>query len=429
MTSPFTDRCMSVTSSGRSSTSTTIRWHSGLFVVMAFAMDCSTMVLPAFGGDTISARCPLPTGITRSMTRVVSMCGSVSRRSRSFGYSGVSLVNSGRSLGLVRVQAVDRVDAHQRVELLPLLLAVTRLAHDTGDGVTATQAVLADQRQRDVDVVRAGQVAGGAHERVVVQHVQDAADGQQDVVLADLGVRRPPPPSRPGLLSPLATAPTAPAVAEPAAATATALVVIVGWLLPRAGCPGGRSDGCVAAAAGRCGSLAGRTGRPGRSIAAVAAARARLRRGCRRLFATLPLGRAADGRPVPGRSPRWRHLLTAAVRWPRLRAAGGAGRAARRRLRDGRRPRRPCRRPCCCRPGLAAVVRLRSRAALAVRLRLAPRRRGGGSPSPSARELGLVAGRRARYGRWRGRGYPPCRSLMAAIRSPLRMPVVPLMPS
>ena len=56
MTSPFTDRCMSVTSSGRSSTSTTMRWHSGLFVAIAFAMACSTIVLPAFGGDTISAR-------------------------------------------------------------------------------------------------------------------------------------------------------------------------------------------------------------------------------------------------------------------------------------------------------------------------------------------------------------------------------------
>ena len=85
MTSPFTDRCMSVTSSGRSSTSTTMRWHSGLFVVIAFAIACRIVVLPAFGGDTISARWPLPTGITRSMTRVVSMCDSVSRRSRSFG--------------------------------------------------------------------------------------------------------------------------------------------------------------------------------------------------------------------------------------------------------------------------------------------------------------------------------------------------------
>ena len=50
MTSPFTERCMSVTSSGRSSTSTTMRWNSGLFVVIALAIACSTIVLPAFGG-------------------------------------------------------------------------------------------------------------------------------------------------------------------------------------------------------------------------------------------------------------------------------------------------------------------------------------------------------------------------------------------
>ena len=53
----------------------------------------------AFGGDTISPRCPLPTGATRSMIRpVAGFPGLVpfSRRSRSCGYSGVSLANSGR---------------------------------------------------------------------------------------------------------------------------------------------------------------------------------------------------------------------------------------------------------------------------------------------------------------------------------------------
>ena len=56
MTSPLTARCMSVTSSGRSSTRTTIRWHSGLFVVMALAIACMTSVLPALDGDTIRPR-------------------------------------------------------------------------------------------------------------------------------------------------------------------------------------------------------------------------------------------------------------------------------------------------------------------------------------------------------------------------------------
>ena len=32
-----------------------MRWTSGLFVVIALAIACSTIVLPAFGGETISA--------------------------------------------------------------------------------------------------------------------------------------------------------------------------------------------------------------------------------------------------------------------------------------------------------------------------------------------------------------------------------------
>ncbi|CAM5258598.1 hypothetical protein SALBM311S_03897 [Streptomyces alboniger] len=96
MTSPFTDRCMSVTLPGRSSTRTTIKWHSGLLCVIALATACMIMVLPVFGGATIRPRCPLPIGDTRSMIRVVRTPGSVSRRRRSCGYSGVSLLNSGR---------------------------------------------------------------------------------------------------------------------------------------------------------------------------------------------------------------------------------------------------------------------------------------------------------------------------------------------
>ena len=56
MTSPLTARCMSVTSSGRSSTRTTMRWHSGLLVVMALASACITIVLPALAGATMRPR-------------------------------------------------------------------------------------------------------------------------------------------------------------------------------------------------------------------------------------------------------------------------------------------------------------------------------------------------------------------------------------
>ena len=64
-TSPFTERSKSVTSSGRSSTSTTIRWHSGLFCVMELAIDFRIIVLPDFAGETISPRWPLPIGEPR----------------------------------------------------------------------------------------------------------------------------------------------------------------------------------------------------------------------------------------------------------------------------------------------------------------------------------------------------------------------------
>ncbi len=69
ITSPFTERCMSVTSSGRSSINSTMRYNSGWFAVIEWAMFCSSTVLPVRGGETISARWPLPIGATMSITR------------------------------------------------------------------------------------------------------------------------------------------------------------------------------------------------------------------------------------------------------------------------------------------------------------------------------------------------------------------------
>ncbi len=71
ITSPFTVRAMSVTSSGRSSISSTIRNTSGWLLAMAVAMFCSITVLPVRGGATINARWPLPIGAIRSITRGV----------------------------------------------------------------------------------------------------------------------------------------------------------------------------------------------------------------------------------------------------------------------------------------------------------------------------------------------------------------------
>ena len=144
---------MSVTSSGRSSTSTTIRWHSGLLVVIELAIDCMIIVLPALDGETIRPRWPLPIGATMSMTRPIRLVGSVSRRSRSLRVQRGQLGELDPVLGRLGVGAVDGVDADQRVELL-LALALAGLAHLAGDRVALAQAELADHRQRDVDVVR-----------------------------------------------------------------------------------------------------------------------------------------------------------------------------------------------------------------------------------------------------------------------------------
>ena len=107
MTSPLTERSKSVTSSGRSSTSTTIRWHSGLLLVIEVATDCRIVVLPAWAGATIRPRWPLPTGATMSMTRPIRLSGPVSRRSRWCGWTGVSSANSTRFLAELGVGAVD----------------------------------------------------------------------------------------------------------------------------------------------------------------------------------------------------------------------------------------------------------------------------------------------------------------------------------
>ena len=68
-TSPSMERRMSVTSSGRSSTSSTISSTSGWLASMHWASVFMMVVLPALGGDTISPRWPFPMGASRSMTR------------------------------------------------------------------------------------------------------------------------------------------------------------------------------------------------------------------------------------------------------------------------------------------------------------------------------------------------------------------------
>ncbi|KAG1241011.1 hypothetical protein G6F68_017104 [Rhizopus microsporus] len=97
MTSPRTVRCISVTSSGRSSISSTIRCTSGWLVVIAVATCCIIIVLPAFGWETMSERWPLPCGAIRSRMRPVMSSDEPlprSRVKRRRGNSAVRFSNS-----------------------------------------------------------------------------------------------------------------------------------------------------------------------------------------------------------------------------------------------------------------------------------------------------------------------------------------------
>ena len=119
MTSPRTDRRMSVTSSGRSSTSRTIRWTSGLLYLDRLGDGLHHRRLARLGRRHDQAALPLPIG-RRSDRRSATSCrraASRSRRRRSSGNSGVR--SSKRdAAGLLRVAAVDLVDAQQRRVLL-----------------------------------------------------------------------------------------------------------------------------------------------------------------------------------------------------------------------------------------------------------------------------------------------------------------------
>jgi len=93
-TSAGTLRRKSVTSSGRSSTSRIITWHSGLFSRTPSAMSRKSVVLPVRGGATMRPRVPLPIGQNRSTARVVIRPSLVSSFRCCSGEIVVSVVNS-----------------------------------------------------------------------------------------------------------------------------------------------------------------------------------------------------------------------------------------------------------------------------------------------------------------------------------------------
>ena len=89
--SPRTLRCISVTSSGRSSISSTIRYTSGWLSDIALAISLSKLVFPVLGWATIIPRCPFPIGAKRSMIRVEIELLRPDRLNFSLGNIGVRL--------------------------------------------------------------------------------------------------------------------------------------------------------------------------------------------------------------------------------------------------------------------------------------------------------------------------------------------------
>src|SRR5664280_2157756 len=97
------------------------------------------------------------------------------------------LVEVDTAQGLVGRQAVDGIQAHQRVELLAGrdLLALAQCPDGTGDRVPLAKVVLLHDAQRHVDVVLTGQIAAGSKEGVVVEYLENAGHRQQDIVLVN----------------------------------------------------------------------------------------------------------------------------------------------------------------------------------------------------------------------------------------------------
>ncbi len=108
--------------------------------------------MPVRGGATIKARCPWPSGVSRSMTRVVMGSGPVSRRSQDSGLMGVSSSKVLTFAVLLGRHAVDVDDFAEPRALLP----PARLDH-AADEETLAQAELLDHAPGHEGI---GQLAG-----------------------------------------------------------------------------------------------------------------------------------------------------------------------------------------------------------------------------------------------------------------------------
>ena len=164
---------MSVTSSGRSSMSSTMRKTSGWFCATDCAMFCSSIVLPVRGGATMRPRWPLPIGVIRSMTRADRFSAVRLELEPLLRIERREVLEEQLVARLLGLLEVDGLDLDER----EVALAFLRRTNLTGDRVAGLQVELANLRRRDVDVVGARQVVvvGRAQESEPVrQHLEHA---------------------------------------------------------------------------------------------------------------------------------------------------------------------------------------------------------------------------------------------------------------
>ena len=166
-----------------------MRWTSGLFVAMALAICWQHDRLAGLGRRDDESALSLADRRDEVDDALGQLLGSRLEAQALLRVERSELAELDALRCILDRKAVDRVDLDERVVLLAAgLLALAGLLDRTDDGVALAQVVLLDLTERDVDVTRAGQVARRADEGVVVEHVEDAGDRDEDVVLADLGL-------------------------------------------------------------------------------------------------------------------------------------------------------------------------------------------------------------------------------------------------
>src|SRR5690606_19976976 len=76
---------------------------------------------------------------------------------------------------------------HNRVVLLtPAAFTLSWLTDGADDGISLAKAILLHLSERNVHVTGAGQVTARSNKGVIIEHIEDACDWQQNVIFGEL---------------------------------------------------------------------------------------------------------------------------------------------------------------------------------------------------------------------------------------------------